>query len=50
MSRQRWIFVTWNFAHLNNPFTRMTVRQIVENAGYQCPEVCSPDELLEVGQ
>jgi len=39
--------VTWNFAHLNNPFTRMMVRQIVENAGYQCPEICSPDELLE---
>jgi hypothetical protein len=39
--------VTWNFAHMNNPFTRMMVRQIVENAGYQCPEICSPDELLE---
>jgi hypothetical protein len=42
------VLVTWNFAHLNNPFTRMLVRQIVENAGYQCPELCSPDELLEV--
>ena len=41
------VLVTWNFAHLNNPFTRMMVRQIVENAGYQCPEICSPDELLE---
>lgn len=41
------VLVTWNFAHLNNPFTRMKVRQIVENAGYQCPEICSPDELLE---
>ena len=40
--------VTWNFAHLNNPFTRMLVRQIVENAGYVCPEICSPEELLEV--
>jgi predicted nucleic acid-binding protein len=41
------VLVTWNFAHLNNPFTRLMVRQIVENAGYQCPEICSPDELLE---
>ena len=41
------ILLTWNFAHLNNPFTRMMVRQAVENAGYRCPEVCSPDELLE---
>jgi predicted nucleic acid-binding protein len=41
------VFVTWNFAHLNNPFTRMMVRQIVENQGYECPEICSPEELLE---
>jgi hypothetical protein len=39
--------VTWNFAHLNNPFTRMLIREAVENAGYQCPEICSPEELLE---
>ncbi len=44
------VLITWNFAHLNNPFTRMLVRQIVENAGYRCPEICSPDELLEVGR
>lgn len=41
------ILLTWNFAHLNNPFTRMMVRQVVENTGYKCPEICSPDELLE---
>jgi hypothetical protein len=39
--------VTWNFAHLNNPTTRRTIREAVEDAGYQCPEICSPDELLE---
>jgi predicted nucleic acid-binding protein len=39
--------VTWNFTHLNNPFTRFMIRQIVENEGYYCPEICSPDELLE---
>ncbi|RPJ56956.1 MAG: PIN domain-containing protein [Acidobacteria bacterium] len=41
------VLVTWNFAHLNNPFTRIRVREIVENEGYVCPETCSPDELLE---
>lgn len=41
------VIVTWNFAHLNNPFTRIMVRQIVENEGYVCPEICSPEELLE---
>ena len=41
------ILVTWNFTHLNNPFTRRLIRQVVENGGYACPEICSPDELLE---
>ncbi len=41
------VLLTWNFAHLNNPFTRIMVRQVVERAGYECPEICSPDELLE---
>ncbi|MBU1902900.1 MAG: type II toxin-antitoxin system VapC family toxin [Proteobacteria bacterium] len=40
--------VTWNFAHLNNPFTRRAIRRIVEDEGYLCPEICSPEELLEV--
>jgi len=44
------VVVTWNFAHLNNPFTRTMIRQIIENEGFRCPEVCSPDELLETGQ
>ncbi|RPI76458.1 MAG: PIN domain-containing protein [Desulfobacteraceae bacterium] len=42
------VIITWNFAHLNNPFTRKKVRKIVEAEGYGCPEICSPEELLEV--
>ena len=38
--------LTWNFAHINNPFTRMMIRQAVENLGYQCPEIVSPDAFL----
>ncbi len=41
------VLVTWNFTHINNPFKRMMIRQIVENEGYRCPEICSPDELME---
>jgi len=41
------IIVTWNFSHMNNPFTKRSVRKIVERAGYTCPEFCSPDELME---
>jgi len=42
------VIITWSFAHLNNPFTRKKVRKIVDAEGYSCPEVCSPEELLEV--
>jgi hypothetical protein len=38
--------VTWNFAHINNPFTKMMIRQAVEDAGYACPEIVSPDAFL----
>jgi predicted nucleic acid-binding protein len=41
------IVLTWNFAHINNPFQKMRIRQAVESAGYRCPEICSPDELME---
>jgi hypothetical protein len=41
------VLLTWNFAHLNNPNTRRRARRVVEDAGYVCPEICSPDELLE---
>ncbi len=44
------VVVTWNFAHLNNPFTRRAIRRIVELEGYVCPEICSPQELIEVDQ
>lgn len=42
------ILLTWNFAHLNNPIARARIRLIIEDNGYRCPEVCSPEELLEM--
>lgn len=39
------VLLTWNFSHLNNAFTRSHIRQIIEQEGYQCPEICSPEEL-----
>ena len=44
------VILTWNFGHLNNPFTRMRIREIVQGAGYACPEICSPEELLEANR
>ena len=41
------VVLTWNFGHLNNPFTRTRIRRIIESHGYVCPEICSPEELLE---
>ncbi len=41
------ILLTWNFAHINNPFKKVSIRQAVENASYGCPEICSPEELME---
>ncbi len=38
--------ITWNFKHINNPFTKAKIRQLIENQGLVCPELCSPDEFL----
>ena len=42
------VLLTWNFTHMNNPFTRIMVRRIVEYEKYLCPEICSPEELLGI--
>jgi len=39
--------VTWNFKHINNPFMKQLIRNIVTDNGYNMPEICSPEELLE---
>nr|VFJ96844.1 MAG: hypothetical protein BECKH772A_GA0070896_1011111 [Candidatus Kentron sp. H]VFJ97437.1 MAG: hypothetical protein BECKH772B_GA0070898_101124 [Candidatus Kentron sp. H]VFK04368.1 MAG: hypothetical protein BECKH772C_GA0070978_1017611 [Candidatus Kentron sp. H] len=38
--------VTWNFAHINNPFTKTRIRQTVEEESLNCPQIVSPDELI----
>lgn len=37
---------TWNFKHINNPFTKTKIKKIIEDAGYICPVLASPEELL----
>ncbi len=37
--------LTWNFKHLNNAETKKTIALIVENHGFVCPILCSPEEL-----
>ena len=37
--------LTWNFRHINNAQTKARIRKAVETAGYECPVMCSPEEL-----
>ncbi len=37
---------TWNFKHINNPFTKNKIKEIIDDAGFICPVLASPEELL----
>ena len=39
--------LTWNFHHINNAMMKKQIIKIVENQGYECPVICSPEELEE---
>ncbi len=39
--------LTWNFSHINNAFTKMKILETIESLGYECPVLCSPEELEE---
>ena len=38
--------VTWNFKHINNPFTYKRIEKIIQDAGYNSPVMCSPEEFI----
>ncbi|OQB39006.1 MAG: hypothetical protein BWY09_01199 [Candidatus Hydrogenedentes bacterium ADurb.Bin179] len=38
--------LTWNCRPINNAATKPIVRSICVLAGYRCPEICTPQELL----
>lgn len=42
--------VTWNFKHIANPFMRDRLREMVYEAGFHLPVLCSPDELLQYNE
>jgi predicted nucleic acid-binding protein len=37
--------LTWNCAHINNAEQRPRIRKICSAFGYECPEICTPNEL-----
>ena len=39
--------LTWNCKHLANAFIRGRIEALVEDAGYTCPVICTPEELIE---
>ncbi len=38
--------LTWNCRHINNAATKPVIRSLCAVAGYNCPEICTPLELL----
>jgi len=38
--------LTWNCRHIDNADTKPAIRSICALAGYFCPEICTPQELL----
>jgi hypothetical protein len=38
--------LTWNCTHLANAEIIPKVRAVCENAGYICPTICTPEELM----
>jgi hypothetical protein len=39
--------LTWNCKHLANAALRGRIEALVEEAGYACPVICTPEELME---
>lgn len=37
--------LTWNFKHINNAETKADIASVIENHGFACPILCSPEEL-----
>ena len=37
--------VTWNFTHINNAILKREIAGVCEENGYECPVICSPEEL-----
>lgn len=38
--------LTWNCRHIDNAQTKPLVRRVIVSEGYNCPEICTPQELL----
>ena len=39
--------VTWNFRHIANAATRLSIESVCRQAGLESPVICTPEELME---
>lgn len=39
--------LTWNCRHIDNPEAKPKVRAICQKLGYNCPEICTPMQIME---
>jgi predicted nucleic acid-binding protein len=39
--------LTWNCKHLANASLRVQIAALLEDAGFACPVICTPEELME---
>ena len=39
--------MTWNCTHLANAMMTTQIAQVCNTAGYRCPVICTPEELLQ---
>lgn len=39
--------LTWNYRHLANASLRRLMERVCHKAGYRCPIICTPEELLK---
>lgn len=40
--------LTWNYRHIANATHRKRMIAVIESAGYECPVICNPEELMEI--
>jgi predicted nucleic acid-binding protein len=38
--------LTWNFRHINNAAIAEDIEKACSQAGYRCPVICTPDQLM----
>ena len=38
--------LTWNYRHIANAEMRNKIVDVIQSQGYECPVICTPEELM----